>query len=80
MDQSLRKEFFMTQKEQVLNHIRTHGGITDMDAYQLGICRLSARIHELRNDGYSIETEFVKGKNRFGKKISFGLYKFAHSS
>ena len=70
----------MTQKEQVLNHIQKHGSITDMDAYNMyGICRLSARIHELRNDGHSIETEFVKGKNRYGKKISFGLYKIAHN-
>lgn len=71
----------MTQCEMVLNHIQKHGSITDMEAYQLyGICRLSGRIFDLRQKGYDITTEFIKGKNRYGKKIAYGLYKFAHHS
>lgn len=69
----------ITQKELVLDHMRMHGSITDIEAFNLyGICRLSARIHELRNDGHTIETEFVKSKNRYGKRVAYGCYKIAH--
>lgn len=67
-----------TQCEIILDHIQKHGSITDMEAYQLGICRLSGRIFDLREKGYNITTEFIKGKNRHGKKIRYGLYKISH--
>ena len=68
-----------TQCDIILNHIQTHGSITDMEAYQMyGICRLSGRIFDLRQRGYDIQTNFVKSKNRLGKKIQYGVYSFAH--
>lgn len=70
----------LTQCEMILSHIQKHGSITDMEAYQLyGICRLSGRIFDLRQAGHMIKTEFVKGKNRYGKKIQYGKYSFAHT-
>jgi len=67
----------MTQCEMILEHIQKHGSITDMEAFQLGICRLSGRIFDLREKGYNIHTEMIKGKNRHGKKIKYGKYTIA---
>lgn len=67
-----------TQCELILDHIQNHGSITDMEAFELGICRLSGRIFDLREKGYNIKTEYIKGKNRHGKKIRYGKYSFAH--
>lgn len=44
-----------TQKQMVLNHLRTHGSITTLIATKRYLCfRLSERIRELERDGYLI--------------------------
>ena len=54
----------MTQNETVLNHIKTHGEITSLEAFELyRITRLSGRIHDLRREGHNITTEKRKAKN-----------------
>ena len=64
-----------TQNEIILEHIQRYGGITNMEAMnEYGICRLSARIKELRDQGYNIIMQKTKAKNRYGKKISYGVY------
>lgn len=65
----------MTQKEMVLEHLRTNGSITSMDAImKYGITRLSDVILKLRREGYDIETVTESGKNRYGKATTFGRY------
>lgn len=44
----------MTRDEIVLDYLQTHIGMTSMDAFDLGITRLSAAIFNLRQEGYSI--------------------------
>jgi hypothetical protein len=45
----------MTQKEQVLEYMRTSGSITTFIAFEeFSICRLSERIRELERDGHLI--------------------------
>lgn len=54
----------MSQKEQILNYIRTHGSISDEDAAREFRCyRLSARIFDLRQDGIKIQTDMIRSKN-----------------
>lgn len=57
-----------TQKEKVLNHLRKYGFITNFDALNnYRICRLSAIIKDLRNEGYKIATLLQNGKvNKYG--------------
>ena len=57
-----------TQKEQVLNHLKKYGFITNFDALNnYRICRLSAIIKDLRNEGYKIATLLQNGKvNKYG--------------
>ncbi len=49
--------------------------MTSKDAFKLyGITRLSARIKELRDKGYHIETVMVEGTTRFGEPCNYARY------
>ena len=41
----------------------------------LGIARLAARVLDLRRQGIPIQMERVKGVNRYGDKITYGVYR-----
>ena len=57
----------MTQAEAILSHLQSGKPITPIEALnEFGCFRLGARIHELRQDGYSIESEIVTDQ-RTGK-------------
>lgn len=59
-----------TQEEMVLAYIVKNGSITTMDAFNdLGITRLSGRIHDLRRDGYDIEMSWETSASgaRYGR-------------
>lgn len=48
----------MSQKSQILNHLKRNDSITALEAFGVyGVFRLAARIHELRQDGHDIRTE-----------------------
>lgn len=65
----------VVQRDRVLKYIQDFGSITTMQAFQdLGITRLSARIYELKENGYAIKTETVEGKNRYGEKVRYSRY------
>ena len=50
-----------TQNHKVLAYIRTHGSISDLEAYrELGIRRLAARIYDLKAMGYTFTVEDEK--------------------
>lgn len=64
-----------SQCEQVLRYMRDFGSITPMDAIrEFTITRLGARIYDLRKAGYTIKTENVISKNRYGKTIWYAKY------
>lgn len=65
----------MKQTERLLDYLQSHKSIDDFEALRsLSIKRLSARIHELREEGHSIETEYKKGKNEYGN-YRYAVYK-----
>ena len=48
---------YKTQKDKILNHLKTHGGITPKEAlFQYGCMRLSAQILNIKEDGVRIVT------------------------
>ena len=50
-----------TQTDQVLEHLRTQGPLTQPEAQdRLGCLRLGARIWDLKQRGHAIRTEFVE--------------------
>ena len=63
-----------TQNEVVLGILKSRGFITSMDDYELGITRLSARIYDLRNEGYPITDERVTQASEKWGKVSFCRY------
>lgn len=65
----------MTQNEMILRYLKGIGPITPVEALQeFGCFRLGARIHQLRQRGYTISTEMVSKKNVFGKWTRFARY------
>lgn len=68
----------MTQKEEVLRHLREKGSLSSFEAFAYyGITRLSARVHELRKDGYTIRGTVQKVKSRNGKTVMFERYRLS---
>lgn len=64
------------QTKLILDYMEQHGSITALQAVQdLGVTRLSARIWDLRNDGYEISREMQTSLNRYGDKVTFGVYR-----
>lgn len=65
----------MTQSQTIIEHLKSHGSITQREANTLGIGRLAARISELRkqHDIISIPTTV---KTKFGK-TTIAVYKIA---
>lgn len=63
-----------THYDRVLNHLKVHGSITSLDAFELfGNTRLSATIFNLRKK-YDIESVDEKGKNRYGDATHYVRY------
>lgn len=67
----------MTQAQEIFDFMTDNGGITTMQAFDLGITRLASRIHDLRKDGVEIISETVTAKNRHGKPVRFCRYRLA---
>lgn len=63
------------QRKMLLDHMRFIGPITraeGMDIY--GIGNITARITELRKEGYPIQTIKVQAVNRYGKHINYARW------
>ena len=66
----------MNQNEKVLKYIDKFGSITTMEAFMaLGVTRLSARIWDLRHEGYNIVSVQKSGTNRFGELVTYVEYR-----
>ena len=63
-----------TQKEMILNYIKQNGSITNYEAFELGCCRLSGRILEIRREGYPIRMRREKKKSQNGRYKTYGVY------
>lgn len=65
----------MTQCEKIIAYMEAYGSISTMEAFtDLGITRLASRIHDLRRDGYSINGDIIRTKNRFGEPVHYMRY------
>lgn len=65
----------MSQKERLLSYLRENTSITPMEAWgKLGVYRLGARVHDLRNEGYEIKSALTEVKNRFGETCRVAEY------
>lgn len=62
------------QSHALIEHLKTKGSITSMEAFQLyGITRISSLIFSLRNK-YDIETVMIDSVNRYGEPTKYGRF------
>lgn len=65
----------ISQNKQILNYLQQGNAITQAKAVEIfGCYRLSARIHDLREEGYDIKATTRIVKNRYGNSVSFAEY------
>ena len=65
----------MNQCQRIIRHLDDFGSITSLEAMSdYGIMRLASRISDLRRRGYSITSEMVEGRNRYGEKTFYKKY------
>ena len=65
----------MSQRDEVLNHLRKKKYITSYEAFELyGATRLSAIIFDLRTDGIKIGGIWEKTVDRYGTEKRFKRY------
>ena len=58
----------MTQCKKIHEYMKKYGSITSLDAFRdIGCTRLSARIHDLREQGVKIDSKMVEVPTRDGK-------------
>ena len=71
-----KTEHTRSQKKEILEYMMNHDGITPKEAEEhIGSMRLSARIKDLRDDGYSIKTYREKTKTRHGHTATYARYR-----
>lgn len=64
-----------TQNEDVLEYLKEHGTITQLEAlYELGIMRLASRISDLRKNGVPITKKMIAVKARKGRVAHVAQY------
>ena len=65
----------MSQNGRILDYLTKNGSITQLDAMRdLGIMRLGARVFDLKERGYNIQTVMVEDLNRFGEPTRYARY------
>ena len=71
-----RREYRMTQNEQVLDYMQKYGSITALDAMRdLGCMRLASRISDLKKSGHRIITFSRTVVRRDGTKARVAEYR-----
>lgn len=66
---------FTTQTEELHEYLKSHEGITQLDALRnLGIMRLASRISDLRKQGVGIKKEMITVRAKNGRKASVARY------
>lgn len=64
------------QADSILSYMRDYGSITALEAIRdLGVYRLASRIHELRESGCGITSDFVQVPTRYGDKTRIARYR-----
>lgn len=67
----------MKQTERIVEYIRRFGSISSREAFNdLGVSRLSARISELKDEGYEFDDKWETSKNRYGDAVSYKRFSF----
>jgi len=67
----------VSQKQRIIQYINDFGSITTKEAFiDLGVSRLSARIADLKDEGYEFTDEWESSKNRYGETVTYKRFSF----
>lgn len=70
----------ITQCDRVLQHLQDHGSISTLEGItEYGILRLASRINDLKRRGIAISSETKTGKNRYGEKVHYSVYRLVRN-
>lgn len=64
----------LTQPMRIVRYLEDHKGITQMEAYKIGITRLPARMSDLRELGYNVTYIWEEHENRYGQRSRYKRY------
>ena len=65
----------MDQHTRILRYMKTHKGITPMEAFsELGITKLATRIGEMIRNGIEIVKMWEEGTDRYGNPTRYRRY------
>ena len=65
-----------TKTTEIMKHLRLHGHITSLEAFQLyGSQKVSSIIYNLRKKGWNIKTVDCVGKDRYGHTMKYADYR-----
>lgn len=67
----------MTQIQRITAYMQEHGSITPFEAFGMGITRLAACVHTMRQNGVPVVTETVESVNRYGEPVRFARYRIS---
>ena len=71
----------ISQCEQIVEYMKKHGSITQLDAYvEIGCIRLPSRIHDLRKKGYAIRVKTERVKKKSGGYAPIARYSLAENT
>ena len=81
IDQRIQPDSCGTGCQRLLAYLLNGWAITPLVSWQrLGIYRLAARIHDLKRDGWEIQSTMQSVQNRFGEKIQVAEYRLKNIS
>lgn len=63
-----------TQTKRIYDYMVKNGGITQRDAYKMGIYRLASRIWDLKEAGYHVISSHIEVENADGSKSRVARY------
>lgn len=64
------------KSDKIVRHLKEYGSISSLEAInEYGILRLASRVNDLKRRGYNIVGETKTGRNRYGEKTSFKVYR-----
>ena len=73
---SISNDTKVSQVKLIAEHLIKYGSISSIEAIELfGCTRLSARISDLRKEGWSITSDMATAKNRYGHTSNFAVYR-----
>lgn len=71
----------INQKQKVLEYLQSGKILTRKIAMQsMGVMNVTARIAELREEGYEINPNITKGVNRYGDKVRYAAWTLSASA